>query len=180
MKFTKMHGAGNDFIIVDNRSECVPADKMGETAKALCPRRTAVGADGIMFLDAHSGDDADVDMHFFNADGSEGEMCGNGARCLARYGVEHGLAEDAENIRILATAGLVKARRITEEQYEVRLNDPSVIDLHRKVFAAGKEYDCAYIELGNPGIPHAVVEVSAAELEKKENVQAYLKNASEE
>ena len=170
MQYTKMHGAGNSFVLIENRNGELSGIDPAELARLLCGREKGPGADGLIIV-TDAGDEADFGMLFYNVDGTRGEMCGNGARCLARYGVEHGLAEDAENIRILATAGLVKARRITEEQYEVRLNDPSVIDLHRKVFATGKEYDCAYIELGNPGIPHAVVEVSAAELEKKEDLR---------
>ena len=146
MKFTKMHGAGNDFIIVDNRSECVPADKMGETAKALCPRRTAVGADGIMFLDAHSGDDADVDMHFFNADGSEGEMCGNGARCVARFAYEHGFS--GETPRIFTASGIVTGERIDETRYKVRLNDITVRKNNVYTEFEGHRYLVDYMEMG--------------------------------
>ena len=98
---------------------------------------------------------ADLGMLFYNSDGSAGEMCGNGARCLARWGLEHGRVRDGGDIRILAPAGPVRARRITEELYELRLNDPSVIDLDR----AAEGERCAYVELGEPGIPHAVVEV---------------------
>ena len=170
MQYTKMHGAGNSFVLIENRNGELGGIDPAELARLLCGKEKGPGADGLIIV-TDAGKEADFGMLFYNADGTRGEMCGNGARCLARYGVEHGLAEDAENIRILATAGLVRARRITEEQYEVRLNDPSVIDLHRKAFAAGKEYDCAYIELGNPGIPHAVVEVSPAELEKKEDLR---------
>ena len=78
-------------------------------------------------------------------------MCGNGARCIARYGYEHGLAGESQ--RIETTAGLVTGERISRTLYRIRLNDPSVIDLHR----AAEGCDCAYIELGDPGIPHAVL-----------------------
>ena len=88
-------------------------------------------------------------------------MCGNGARCIARYGVEHGLSPDPENIRFQATAGRITGRRITEERYEVRLNNPSIVDLNRVAEADGGEVPCAYVELGSPGIPHAVTEVEA-------------------
>ena len=86
-------------------------------------------------------------------------MCGNGARCIARYGVEHGLSPDPENIRFQATAGRITGRRITEERCEVRLNNPSIVDLNRAAEADGGEVPCAYVELGSPGIPHAVTEV---------------------
>ena len=169
MKFTKMHGAGNDFIIVDNRSERVPADKMSETAKALCPRRTAVGADGIMFLDAHSGDDADVDMHFFNADGSEGEMCGNGARCVARFAYEHGFSGD--HPRIATVAGLVTAERIDETRYKIRLNDITVRKNNVYTEFEGHRYLVDYMEMGEPGLPHAVVELPGLSKMDKEELR---------
>ena len=169
MKFTKMHGAGNDFIIVDNRSECVPADKMGETAKALCPRRTAVGADGIMFLDAHSGDDADVDMHFFNADGSEGEMCGNGARCVARFAYEHGFS--GETPRIFTASGIVTGERIDATRYKVRLNDITVRKNNVYTEFEGHRYLVDYMEMGEPGLPHAVVELPGLSKMDKEELR---------
>ena len=169
MKFTKMHGAGNDFIIVDNRSERVPADKMSETAKALCPRRTAVGADGIMFLDAHSGDDADVDMHFFNADGSEGEMCGNGARCVARFAYEHGFS--GETPRIFTASGIVTGERIDEKRYKVRLNDITVRKNNVYTEFEGHRYLVDYMEMGEPGLPHAVVELPGLSKMDKEELR---------
>ena len=91
MQFTKMHGAGNDFIIINNIIEKIPKEKFPYLASRLCTRRLSIGADGIMFVDNPTGD-ADFRMNFYNADGSEGEMCGNGARCLCRYGFEKGLA----------------------------------------------------------------------------------------
>ena len=94
-------------------------------------------------------------MLFFNSDGSLGEMCGNGARCICRWGYENGLAGETQ--RVETTAGLVTGERIDRRRYRIRLNDPSVIDLHRSVTVDGTEYDCCYIELGCPGLPHAVV-----------------------
>ncbi|MDY3079848.1 MAG: diaminopimelate epimerase [Oscillospiraceae bacterium] len=152
MKFTKMHGAGNDFIIINAMQEQIAPERIPELARVLCSRRTGIGADGLMLTD-HPTDGGDFKLLFYNADGSLGEMCGNGARCIARYGYEHGLSGDKANIE--TTAGLVTGERISETQYRIRLNDPGVIDLHRP--ACG--FDCSYIELGNPGIPHAVVMV---------------------
>lgn len=154
MRFTKMHGAGNDFIIINNTEEKIPAEKLPEVVKKLCTPHTSLGADGFMVVDKAQGD-ADYSMLFFNADGSIGEMCGNGARCIARYGYENGLAGETQ--RIETTAGLVTGYRLSERLYQVQLNDPSTIDLHRKACAKGQEYDCAYVELGNPGLPHALV-----------------------
>jgi diaminopimelate epimerase len=154
MKFWKMNGAGNDFIIIDNKEARLPEDKLPQIIRTVCERHLSVGADGVMLVETPDDPAADVRMRYFNSDGSAGEMCGNGARCLARWGLEHGRVRDAGDIRILAPAGEVRARRITEELYEVRLNDPSVIELERE--AEGER--CSYVELGEPGIPHAVVE----------------------
>ena len=154
MHFTKMHGAGNDFIIINNIEEKISYGEFPALAKRLCAPHTGAGADGLMAVTAasHGGD---YGMLFFNADGSAGEMCGNGARCIARYGYENGLAGETQ--RIETVSGTVTGQRISERLYRVRLNDPSLIDLHRTVRLGGTEYDCSYIELGVPGLPHAVL-----------------------
>ena len=154
MKFTKMHGAGNDFIIINNTDGVIPVAQLPALAVWLCAQHRSVGADGLMVV-VRPERGGDYKMLFYNSDGSIGEMCGNGARCIARYGYEYGLAGETQ--RIETTAGLVVGQRVSKRAYKVRLNDPSVVDLHRKVSAGGVNYDCAYIELGMPGIPHAVV-----------------------
>ena len=154
MKFTKMHGAGNDFIIIDNRDGAVPAGDLPELARRLCRPHLSLGGDGLMVVVSARGC-GDYGMLFYNCDGSLGEMCGNGARCICRYGYEHGLA--GETPRVETTAGLVVGRRIDRSRWQVRLNDPTVIDLHRPVPVGKTVYDCAYVELGDPGLPHAVV-----------------------
>lgn len=154
MRFTKMHGAGNDFIIINNIEEKIPLGSIPELARKLCAPHTSIGADGLMaVIPAQKG--GDYGMMFYNSDGSLGEMCGNGARCIARFGYEAGLAGETQ--RIETTAGLVTGRRLSKRIYQVRLNDPSTIDLHRPVTIDGEIYDCGYFELGNPGLPHAVL-----------------------
>lgn len=150
MKFVKMHGVGNDFVIINMTEEKIDIESIPALARKLCDRRMGIGADGLMLVDTPECG-GDFRLRFYNADGSMGEMCGNGARCIARYGYEHGLAGETQ--RIETTAGLVTGQRISETMYRVRLNDPSVTDRHR--IAEG--YDCFYTELGDPGIPHAVV-----------------------
>ncbi len=146
MKFTKMHGAGNDFVIINTLEEDIDLSTVPELARRLCDRRLGIGADGLMLV-AAAKTGADYRLLFYNSDGSMGEMCGNGARCIARYGFEHSLAGKTQ--RIATTAGLVTGERISQTLYRVRLNDPTVIDLDRG--------GCAYVELGDPGIPHAVL-----------------------
>ena len=152
MKFWKMNGAGNDFILVNNMVEKIPVEKYPEIVRTLCERHMSIGADGFMVVE--NSDKADYKMLFFNADGSMGEMCGNGARCICRYGYEIGLAGEAQSIE--TTAGIVKGQRINQRLYKIRLNDPSVLE-RRDIEVDGTTYVCYYVELGNPGIPHAVV-----------------------
>ena len=154
MIFWKMNGAGNDFIILNNLTEQLPAEDFPRIARILCERHLSIGADGLMVVDAPTGG-GDYKMRFYNSDGSIGEMCGNGARCICRYGYETGLAGDVQ--RVETTAGLVTGQRIDRQLYRIRLNDPTTIDLDRAIEVDGVRYECAYVELGDPGLPHAVV-----------------------
>ena len=134
-----MNGAGNDFMVIDARGKELDLSSL---ALKLCKLR---GADGFMAVD-HSAV-ADFKLHFYNADGSRGEMCGNGARCICRYACDNGIA--GETMVVETDAGPVPGQRLNESQYRVKLNNPGVLDLNRKG-------DIAYVELGNPGVPHAV------------------------
>ncbi len=154
MEITKMHGAGNDFIIINNIREKIPAEKLPRLAEKICTRRLSAGADGFMVVEAPK-EGGDFRMLFFNSDGTVGEMCGNGARCIARYGYENGLAGETQ--RIETTAGLVTGRRVSDRIYTVRLNDPTHIDTDIKISVCGRDLTVSYIELGNPGLPHAVL-----------------------
>lgn len=145
-----MHGAGNDFVIIDAVSEGISHDTAPELARCLCDRRLGIGADGLMLV-CPPENGSDFKLLFYNADGSLGEMCGNGARCIARYGYEHSLSGKTQHIE--TTAGPVVGERISETLYRIRLNDPTLIDLHR----TAEGLDCAYVELGCPGLPHAVL-----------------------
>ena len=161
MEFCKMNGAGNDFIIINNMSGEIPEDKWPEIAKVICERHMSVGADGLMVVERPDGD-ADFKMLFFNSDGSMGEMCGNGARCICRYGYEHGLAGETQTIE--TTAGIVTGERIDKLHYRIRLNNPSIVKLDMPITIGETTYNCSYVELGDPGIPHVVVEIPALEI----------------
>ena len=167
MRCTVMHGAGNSFVLTEDLHGELQGEDLSGLALRLCARAET---DGMIVVMPAAGEE-DFGMLFYNSDGSLGEMCGNGARCIARYGLEHGLARDPQNIRVLATAGPVTARRIDEERYELRLNDPSAVDLHRPVEALGAVWDCAYVELGDPGIPHAVVEIPAVDFDDRDSLR---------
>lgn len=156
MRFWKMNGAGNDFLIVDDRQNAVPDERWPDIVRTLCQRHLSIGADGFMVVKKPT-DGGDYKMLFFNSDGSMGEMCGNGARCICRYGLENGMAGRVQ--RVETTAGLVTGWQVDRQRYRVRLNDPCNIRLHDRMEVEGTIYDCAYLELGDPGIPHAVVPI---------------------
>ena len=136
-----MNGAGNDFMVLDARGKKLD---FGKLAVGLCKLENA---DGFMAVDVS--EKADFKLHFYNSDGSRGEMCGNGARCICRFAYDLGIAGEAMTVE--TDAGLVPGWRLDENNYRVKLNNPGVLDLHRKG-------DIAYVELGRPGVPHAVAE----------------------
>ena len=146
-----MNGAGNDFMVMDIRGLTLD---LQPPAVRLCKLS---GADGFLALD--TSDMADFRLHFYNADGLRGEMCGNGARCVCRFAYDHGIT--GEYMVVQTDAGLVTGQRLDECNYRIELNTPSVLDLHRKD-------DIAYVELGDPGIPHAVVEVPSLRWEDRD------------
>lgn len=154
MHFTKMHGAGNDFIIINNMIERLPACLFPHIAAALCERRFSIGADGLMIISPPR-NGGDFYMHFYNADGSEGEMCGNGARCICRYAIEHNLSTNT--IHIETKAGPVTGYRQSSSIYTVSLNTPTTLIPELPLTLNHEIIDCSYLELGNPGLPHAVI-----------------------
>lgn len=161
MRFWKMNGTGNDFILINNMEEKIDEELFPRITRVLCARRISLGADGMMFVSrAHEGVGADFRMSFFNSDGSEGEMCGNGARCIARYGYENSLA--GETVTIETVSGLVSCQRLDRSNYRVRLNDPEILipDIKLDICLGEDRHwliPCAYMELGDPGLPHLVV-----------------------
>ena len=150
MKVFHMSGAGNDFAVADVRG--LDAD-LSELAKSLCQQ---VGADG--FLGVDTAETEDFRLHFYNADGSRGEMCGNGARCVCKFAYDNGIA--GESMTVQTDAGVVQGWHLEENRYRVQLNTPSVIDLQRLE-------DTAYVELGDPGVPHSVTRLESLEFSDK-------------
>ncbi len=149
-----MNGAGNDFIILNNMEEHLDHAVFPSLARTLCHRHLSIGADGLMVVERPN-QGGDYRMLFYNADGSAGEMCGNGARCICRYGYENGLAGAEQTVE--TPSGIVTGLRIDRRNYRIRLTDPSVIRLDYPVESAGKLWPCSYVELGDPGLPHAAV-----------------------
>ena len=142
MNIYYMNGAGNDFMVLDARKD--ENRDFSAMAKEYC---AITGADG--FMAVGKSEMADFRLHFYNADGTRGEMCGNGARCICRFAYDLGIAP--AEMTVQTDAGPVPGWRLDENRYKVRLNNPSVLDLHRKG-------SIAYAELGDPGVPHAVAE----------------------
>ena len=142
MNIWYMSGAGNDFMVMDARGGEYDFESL---ALELCK---LTGADGFMAVDYS--DKADFKLHFYNSDGSRGEMCGNGARCICKYAYDHGIA--GANMTVETDAGLVHGWRLEENRYRVKLNNPGILDLDRRP-------DAAYVELGTPGVPHSVTEI---------------------
>ena len=137
-----MSGAGNDFMVIDGRGQTLDYKKL---SVELCK---LTGADGFMAVD-HS-KTADFKLHFYNSDGTRGEMCGNGARCICKYAYDHGIA--GETMTVETDAGPVPGWRLGENLYRVKLNNPGILDL-------GRRPNGAYVELGDPGVPHSVTEI---------------------
>ena len=154
--FYKLQGAGNDFILIDNQELNFASEQLTKFAARVCTRRVSVGADTLIAVEAARGS-GDFYARFFNADGSEAEMCGNGARCVARWVFETGIAK--EKMIIETIAGDVPAERLDKRTYRVQLNSPTVFEGDKVIQIDGKSVTVDYVELGNPGIPHLVVHV---------------------
>jgi diaminopimelate epimerase len=122
VEFTKMHGAGNDFIVLDNRWYRFSAEELAELAERWCPRRFGVGADGLLALDPVEDDEVDYRMRYVNADGSWAAMCGNGARCLARFALAADF--DGPELAFETDAGRYYAAEVEDEQDRIRLYVP--------------------------------------------------------
>lgn len=138
VRFTKMHGAGNDFILVDDRAGTMPTDR--PTLAALAARRTGVGCEGIILVQTSRV--ADFKMRFFNPDGGEAELCGNGARCVAAFAREIGAASGSK-MRFETLAGDVQAEVL--DAATVKVGMPTPKDLRD--------------DFVNSGVPHKIVPV---------------------
>ena len=140
IKFTKMVGSGNDFIIITG----APVGNLPALAKTLCARRFAIGADGLLLLNKFK--DADLSMRIFNADGSEARMCGNGARCAAFF-------SGRPKIRLHTAAGLINAE-VSGNQVKIQLTAPKDIKLDIPLIVNGRLLKVNFV---NTGVPHVVI-----------------------
>jgi len=161
-----MQGLGNDFIIIDNREKLYSQKQLSAISKRLCSRRLSIGADGLMAVE--NSKDADFKMRFYNSDGSIGEMCGNGARCIVKYAFMKNIAQ--KKMKIETTAGLVEGEVLKGRTVSVKLNSPTLINLQKKYSYKGKDYDISYVELGNPPLPHCMIEYSDLSITSTEEI----------
>ncbi len=148
--FSKLSGCGNDFIIIDNRNGLLGDAGAGAFAVRVCSRRMSVGADGLILIEPSS-NGADFRWRFFNADGSPAEMCGNGARCAARFAHAAGIAGD--EMAFDTGAGLIRAR-IMGDRVKVRITEPSDLRTGMSLPLSGGTLTVHGIDTG---VPHAVV-----------------------
>ena len=147
LEFWKMEGSGNDFIIVDNRGKIIQDG--GELARKVCQRKKNIGADGLILIE--KANKADFIMRIFNPDGSEAEMCGNGARCAAFFAYKKRIAGKECSIQTLA--GKIQAK-IRENKVKVKMREPSGLRKNITLEINGKNYSGFHV---NTGVPHFVI-----------------------
>ncbi len=151
LRFTKMNGAGNDFVLIDNRAGDIDLDR-SQIAR-LCDRHRGIGADGILLLEKAS-NNADFRMRYFNADGGEAEMCGNGARCFARFAKK--VAGAPEKVSFETPAGVISAA-LAGDLVTLQMTEPTDLRLNVKLPMADESNTVHFI---NSGVPHVVIPVS--------------------
>lgn len=156
--FWKMQGCGNDFVVIDNREMKLPESVMPDWARSICRKAFGVGADGLILLDhAQPGSGVDYRWHFYNADGSRAEMCGNGSRCATS--LAHWLDMAAARHALGTDAGPVLAEVFPPQgpglcEVKVQLTAPRDLQLNQELTFAGEQYMVQFV---NTGVPHAVV-----------------------
>jgi diaminopimelate epimerase len=181
IEFTKYHGLGNDFILIDNRASQTPC-LTPEQAIEWCDRHFGIGADGVIFA-LPGQDSTDYTMRIFNSDGSEPEMCGNGIRCLGRFLADLEIAETGkakEQYRIHTLAGAITPKLEASGQITVDMGEPRLLAkeipttiaaldekvVNQSIDAAGKSWKVTCVSMGNPHCIAFVDDVAAIPLEQ--------------
>lgn len=163
LHFYKMNGAGNDFIVVDNRDLSLELDE--DTIACLCDRHRGIGADGLLAVEpAQQG--ADFRFRYYNADGGEAEMCGNGARCFGRF-TAHLSDEMSERVTFETIAGILAAEMV-DENVRIAMSDPKDLQLNTAATLADFNEPIHFV---NTGVPHAVAFV--ANLDRLEDLDVF-------
>jgi diaminopimelate epimerase len=149
IEFYKMSGSGNDFIIIDNRDLSLDVGDLSEFARRICRRNISVGADGLLVIEPSGV--ADFKWRFFNSDGSMAEMCGNAARCVARFAYMKGIA--GNHMCWETIAGVISAE-VNDDIVKAKLTEPSALEADIQIKTDGKTF---IVDSVNTGVPHAVV-----------------------
>ena len=167
IKFTKMHGCGNDYVYINGFTEHIPQEKKPDIVRYISDRHFGIGSDGAIFINPAK--EADFEMEMYNADGTRSEMCGNGMRCVGKYVYDYGLTDKTEFS--VVSAGKIKYLTLTVEagkavQIRVNMGSPILTPSEIPVVADGdtvikepiavldKSYEMTCVSMGNP---HAVV-----------------------
>ena len=149
IEFYKVTGAGNDFIVIDNRKKKIHDKNLPEFVRKVCERRISVGADGVLLIEESK--KADFMMRIVNPDGSEVEMCGNGARCVAKVAYETGIASSQMSFK--TKAGIIEAWIVTDG-VRLKMSDPVDLVLDYELLVDGRLLSVSSI---NTGVPHVVL-----------------------
>jgi diaminopimelate epimerase len=155
LTFYKMSGSGNDFIIVDNRAGIVDGGNLGSFVASICRRKLSVGADGVILIEAS--DRADFKWRFFNPDGGEVEMCGNGGRCAARLAYLKGIA--GPRLSFETKSGVIRAE-VTGERVKLEMPEPTIPELDYPLKVEDETFTVSSITVG---VPHVVIWVTDLE-----------------
>ncbi|MGE0002081.1 MAG: diaminopimelate epimerase [Fimbriimonadaceae bacterium] len=160
MRFAKMHGIGNDFVMVDAVRSGLPRENLADLSRAICDRNLGVGADGLIF--ALRGSTTDFLMRMFNPDGSESEMCGNGVRCFAKFVTDHGHTSSAF-IDVETGNGILRLETLADGQVKVMMGkarltrgeigmtgDPSAEFIAQPIESGGRTISATAVSIGNP------------------------------
>lgn len=183
MKFTKMHGCGNDYIYINGFTEKIAQEDKPDLVRRISDRHFGIGGDGVIFINPST--EADFEMEMYNADGSRAEMCGNGIRCVAKYVYDKGLTDKTDisiiscgqvkYLQLFLKEGKVDSVRVNMGEPELRAERiPVILEPEKRencvisvpITVKGKEYKMTCVSMGNP---HAVVfmdDVTNLEIEK--------------
>lgn len=173
LTFSKMHGVGNDFVVIDAINQVV--DLSPELIRGIADRRLGIGCDQLLLIEAAASDEVDFNYRIFNADGGEVAQCGNGARCFARYVRDHGLT-DKDHIKVSTSAGVLQCQLLSDTMVSVDMGSPRfapadipldmpALDITAQApryhaTVAGQTLEFYAVSMGNP---HAVILVDELE-----------------
>jgi diaminopimelate epimerase len=167
LKFTKMEGAGNDFVVLDHTSRAKPAMKQKKlhlkqkTLRKLADRHRGVGCDQILVVEESRRPGMDFRYRIFNADGGEVEQCGNGARCFVKFVHDKGLTRKKE-IRVETRGGVIVPRLEKDGEVSVNMGPPRIGNLREKIRVGGKAVEVSILSMGNPHAVQLVADVGRA------------------